>query len=592
VTTTRTPEQLQAECYQPIYHNSWALIIGINDYQHAPLLSYAKNDAEAVAEVLVEKFGFQENNITKLYDQAATAEKIRASYLRFASPELVGEEDRILVFFAGHGHTIAGNRGDVGYLVPVDGKVDDLSTLIRWDELTRNADLINAKHIMMIMDACFSGLIFTRALPQGQTRYLKSMVKRYSRQVLTAGKADETVADAGGPIPKHSIFTGHLIQALNGSAADEKGIITASMVMAYVARKVSCDPYSRQSPHYGHYEGDGDFVFQPPMQMESLSEKKIDEDILIAIPFFDEKKLISDHDQFLDQVKEYLADERYQIKLDTLVTQETRKALALQTKDAFPLNSSIFNDDDVHNRLQQYEKITENMLTICIALAHWGTGEQMVVLRKMISRYSDHIVTDYGYTVFLNMRWYPVSLMLYIGAISAIAADNYVNLAALFTAEVSNPQHGYGKQYCIMAAVEGMKQLDREEIFKKVFPKINYYAPRSEYMFKLIQPIVDDVIFLGESFESVFDKCEIFIALSYYYYSEAFRESGGWGPPGRFAWKYLDSGETALTDMINEAERMKDEWAPLKAGFFGGSYEKFRKVADGYIEFMKKLNWH
>ncbi len=103
------------------------------------------------------------------------------------------------------------NRGEIGFLVPYDGKIEDLSTLIRWDDFTRNAELIHAKHIFFIMDACYGGLAITRFLPAGSVRYLKDMLNRYTRQVLTAGKADEQVADGGGPIPGHSIFTGHFL---------------------------------------------------------------------------------------------------------------------------------------------------------------------------------------------------------------------------------------------------------------------------------------------------------------------------------------------------------------------------------------------
>ena len=42
-------------------------------------------------------------------------------------------------------------------------------------------------------------------------RFLQDMLLRPSRQVITAGKADERVADGGGPIPDHSVFTGHFL---------------------------------------------------------------------------------------------------------------------------------------------------------------------------------------------------------------------------------------------------------------------------------------------------------------------------------------------------------------------------------------------
>ena len=66
-------------------------------------------------------------------------------FMKYTQDGSVGNDDRIVVFFAGHGHTVPGRRGETGFLLPVDGDPSDLSTLIRWDDLTRNADLISAK---------------------------------------------------------------------------------------------------------------------------------------------------------------------------------------------------------------------------------------------------------------------------------------------------------------------------------------------------------------------------------------------------------------------------------------------------------------
>jgi uncharacterized caspase-like protein len=205
--TTRT-------IYEPKYISSHALVVGINDYAHAPRLGYARNDAEAFARVLRDRCEFSDSNITLLTDGAATRNEILRVFLKYAQNGGVGDDDRIVVFFAGHGHTVSGRRGETGFLVPVDGDPADLSTLIRWDEMTRNADLIPAKHMLFVMDACYGGLALTRSpLPSGSMRFLRDMLQRFSRQVLTAGKADETVADENGPRPGHSIFTSHLLEA-------------------------------------------------------------------------------------------------------------------------------------------------------------------------------------------------------------------------------------------------------------------------------------------------------------------------------------------------------------------------------------------
>lgn len=196
--STETFQMGHNSVYEPRYRQSWALVIGINDYQFEGRLAFARNDAEVVASSLQKQLAFSEENITLLVDENATRDSIRASFHRFTKSD-IADDDRIIVFFAGHGFTRPSHRNDVGYLVPVDGRTGDLSTLIRWDELTRDADLIPAKHLFFVIDACFGGLAIPRGLPAGSNRFVKDMRSRFSRQVLASGKGDETVADGYGP---------------------------------------------------------------------------------------------------------------------------------------------------------------------------------------------------------------------------------------------------------------------------------------------------------------------------------------------------------------------------------------------------------
>ncbi|WP_083875192.1 caspase family protein [Afipia broomeae] len=130
------------ETYLPKYRESRAIIIGIDKYQYVSPLLHACNDATAIAKSLVDLFAFPKPNVEVLLNEDATRANILRAFLRLAGESVTEADDRVLVFFAGHGHTVSGRRGETGFLVPVDGKADDLATLIRWDELTRNADLI------------------------------------------------------------------------------------------------------------------------------------------------------------------------------------------------------------------------------------------------------------------------------------------------------------------------------------------------------------------------------------------------------------------------------------------------------------------
>jgi hypothetical protein len=247
--------------YKSEYTDSWALIIGINKYEHVSPLEIARADAESIRGALVSQLNFPTNHVTILLDRKATRSRIFETFLSY---DKLNQDDRLFVFFAGHGTTVATPKGQVGYLIPVNGKPGDKSTLIRWDDLTRNADVIPAKHILFVMDACYSGLAIQRSGTSGERRFVRDMLQRRSRQVITAGKANEKVADGGGPSGENSIFTGYLLEGLQGAAADDGGVIVASNLMNYAYKKVATDSRSEQTPHFGHIDGDGDFILYMP----------------------------------------------------------------------------------------------------------------------------------------------------------------------------------------------------------------------------------------------------------------------------------------------------------------------------------------
>jgi uncharacterized caspase-like protein len=74
---------MTSEEYKSSYSNSWALIIGINQYSNASPLDYATNDATAVADILENKFNFPKTNITLLIDGEATSEAIKKTFFEY-----------------------------------------------------------------------------------------------------------------------------------------------------------------------------------------------------------------------------------------------------------------------------------------------------------------------------------------------------------------------------------------------------------------------------------------------------------------------------------------------------------------------------
>ncbi len=462
-----------------------------------------------------------------------------------------------------------GNRGEVGFLVPVDGTPAKTSTLIRWDDLTRNAELIKAKHILFIMDACYGGLAITRAPAVGSRRFLKDMCQRYSRQVITAGKANESVADAGGPLVGHSIFTGHLLEGLNGAASTEEEIITANGIMAYVYEKVGNDSHSHKTPHYGYVEGDGDFIFTDEALNEIKPKPEHDNDVLIEIP-----STLSSYvpDVSITKgIKELISQPPKKIELHDFAMQEVRRFLDTTSKTKMPLQISSLNNDMLIERFKAYEDAVENLSKFFCIVSHWGNSEQTQLLEKMLKRLTDNNGSESGLTVLLDMRWYPICLLQYIAGISAIAAHRYDNLSTIFNTPV-NCKLGSDKiRNIIVPMVDAMT--DNFNVFK-IFPgHEKNYVPRSEYIFKLLQPELEEELYLGNSYEFLFDRFEMFLALVY-----ADVTDSDWGPIGRFGWKTKRGREKIYEHLLKEADQERNNWPPFKAGLFRSSCERFKQV--------------
>jgi uncharacterized caspase-like protein/peptidoglycan/xylan/chitin deacetylase (PgdA/CDA1 family) len=252
------------------YANSWAIVIGINDYPKWPKLQYAVRDAQGVRSALIDKFGFAAERVVTLENAAATRAGILAAFHDRLAHGAVQKNDRIFVFFAGHGATRHLSSGrDLGYIVPYDSDPEQFATdAIPMTEIQNIAESLTAKHILFVMDACYSGLGLTRG--GGAGAYLRDNARRVGRQMLTAGGTDQLVSD-GGP-NGHSVFTWTLLQGLAGKGdLNGDGIITATELAAYVAPAVA--GVSAQTPAFGSLPGSegGDFVFELPAETEFLS---------------------------------------------------------------------------------------------------------------------------------------------------------------------------------------------------------------------------------------------------------------------------------------------------------------------------------
>ena len=308
-----------------IYDNSYALIIGIDKYQKVSNLDYAVKDAEAIQNLLINQFNFPAKNTILLKNEEATKNNIVQSFSDIIKK--AKRNDRVLIYFAMQGMTDdLPNGGEIGYLIPVDGEIDNLyMTSLAMSELKNIALMSKAKHILYLVDACYGGIstFSTRGLTKSTPAYIEKITSENSRQIITAGGRGEQVIEK--PEWGHSAFSLNLLRGLGGGRADldEDGAITASELGIYLKEKVTIDSENQQSPQIRRLTSNaGEFIFI-----------KSEEDIYVQIleQVMNQEKQKS-YDFLIDNLDSVMQSSNYESMLSELSEEQLIKLFSLSYK--------------------------------------------------------------------------------------------------------------------------------------------------------------------------------------------------------------------------------------------------------------------
>ena len=236
----------------------YALLFATNEYTTWPRLINPVPDANAIATELQNGYGFATEVVGN-----PTREEIVAK-LRQYSQKTLGDGDQLLIFFAGHGY-----YDDVfrqGYIVARDSRLDDETrgSYESYDDLRSIINAMRSKHILLVMDACYSGTFDRRvgeAGSRGAADYadlqlpelLANKIRLSTRKYITSGGKDYVPDGAPG---HHSPFVAHLLEALR-SYGGRQGFLTFNQILASVEQ-------TKPTPYWGEFgdnEPGSDFFF-------------------------------------------------------------------------------------------------------------------------------------------------------------------------------------------------------------------------------------------------------------------------------------------------------------------------------------------
>ncbi|MGC3947940.1 MAG: caspase family protein [Chryseolinea sp.] len=231
--------------------------------------------------------------------------------LKFLENIQVGDNDRVIIYFACHGIAIDGDGSPKGYILASDASPGDWKSFIEMSDILQRIEKISCRHLLLILDCCYAGAFRWVQTTRGigidvpKSIYYERM-EQYSLnktwQVMTSSAHDQKAIDTlrlgarEGEIPGGlSPFAQVLVTALETGEADlsyggsePDGLITVTELNFYLQHKIfknlfdhKIAPDKRQLPSLfsilnakKEIVGKGEFLFQSPQKKKLQLKRK------------------------------------------------------------------------------------------------------------------------------------------------------------------------------------------------------------------------------------------------------------------------------------------------------------------------------
>lgn len=219
-------------------------------------LPNANQEVEAIATELKDNYGFN----VKIVYHAKRADIIKT--LGEYKSKRYGPKDQLLLFFSMHGMHVRDRGNDQGYLIPKDGKLNELN-YESWYSHSSLRDLAGSmpcNRVLVALDACYSGIFgghrgdrpdgpaWDRPDYKCQERLIKAFNNNTTRKYLAAGGDTR--------VPSKSIFAAQWLAALKSGGGDD-GLLSFNQLFGFI------DQFQEPRPVWGDFAfgTSGDFVF-------------------------------------------------------------------------------------------------------------------------------------------------------------------------------------------------------------------------------------------------------------------------------------------------------------------------------------------
>ncbi len=212
--------------------NTFVIAIGNENYNLVPKVAFANNDMNIFAQYCQKTLGIPMQNIRKYKDATFGSMLSALNDIKDISDAYNGDMN-VIFYYAGHG--IPNEKDQTAYLLPTDADGKSTEVCFPLARLYKELGELNAKSVIVFMDACFSGAQRGNGMlasARGVAIKAKEQKPMGKLIVLTASSGEETAYPYNEKA--HGLFTYFLLKKLN----ETKGKCSLGELSEYITTNV------------------------------------------------------------------------------------------------------------------------------------------------------------------------------------------------------------------------------------------------------------------------------------------------------------------------------------------------------------------
>jgi hypothetical protein len=295
------------------------------------------------------------------------------------------------------------------------------------------------------------------------------------------------------------------------------------------------------------------------------------------------------NDSYITLVKRYLSSPEYNIAFSDLIKKMADEAFGMIMEKA---NYNIPLSKDVFTAYTEYHhQAVSDLMDAAILTAQWGTVKQLEMFGQVLIKLSNKPLVN-GQIERVGselLHGIGAQFLFNVVGMACVKYDRFAELEKMLSLSVPSPHFKSVSYRQLLIQVLGEQYWSNDGLNQILGQR--YYYPWTRWL-------MDNVC----SHFKPFFMVESEIEATYYIWEQLKSLLFGYKCGMRFGGYYFTTGfflhyrvelmrnvgaDDSYTTFYGDAERLKNEWSPIKQGMFGGKYEQYKEIVKEAEEYYK-----